>query len=268
MSSNSKDISKGVKNYFMRLLYMDKAILVGICYKGTKSELTSPKYDVENIKKLLMEKFNFNSENILTLSEFNENELPTRENILKHLNQAAGEDNLERLFFYFSGHGSRVRNTMEKDEENEDKDQVICCLGNEYIIDDELHDLFAKFKKEQKVFSVVDSCYSGTIADLNFIYDGDFKVTKTKKREVVGNIVQLSSSIDTKVAWGTTTGGIMSQAFIEIVNKSERLTYFNLMSQLSEKIKKWETPFLSSSYKLNKDSTFFCSKKEKPFIKV
>ena len=157
---------------------------------------------------------------------------------------------------------------MENDKENEDWDQVICCLGSGYIIDDELHDIFSKFKKGQKVFSIVDSCYSGTISDLNFIYDSDFNVKKTRRRDVPSNVVQLSSAINTKVAIGTSSGGIMSQAFMKIVDKSDRLTYFDLMTQLSQIITQWETPVLSSSYKLNKDSTFFCSNREKPFIKI
>ena len=243
---------------------MDTAIIIAIGYEGTSSELPGPKYDLANMKSLLSEKFDFQDINIL--SE-NEGQKPTKSNILKCLNDVVDNPKLKRLFFYFSGHGTFRTNTDE--DEKEEKDQLLCCLNKEYIYDDELYDIFSKLGRGQKVFSLVDSCFSGTISDLNFVYDHEKRETiKVKKREIKANIVQLSSSIDSQTSADTTKGGLMTLNFCNLVRQAKRFTYFNLISFLTDKIGRYQTPYLSSSYKLSPESTFFCSKSERPFCKL
>ena len=74
------------------------------------------------------------------------------------------------FFFTFSGHGGQVADFSGDEAENvtpdgkKDKKDETLCLFDGQLIDDELYQLWEKFKKGVRILFLCDSCHSGTIA--------------------------------------------------------------------------------------------------------
>ncbi|KAJ3134935.1 Ca(2+)-dependent cysteine protease [Geranomyces variabilis] len=168
-----------------------KALLIGINYKGTKSELRGCINDVANIKSFLTNKFNFpdTPSNMLVLTDDNPNwQLrPTRTNMLQAMqwlvNGARAGDS---LFFHYSGHGSQVKD-LDGDEDD-GYDETICPLDYEtagQITDDEMNAIMVRsLPNGARLTLIIDACHSGSAMDLPFTYlpDGSLKTnTVTKK---------------------------------------------------------------------------------------
>lgn len=85
----------------------------------------------------------------------------TRANILKGL-QWLGTTGTEVLFFFYSGHGTRVLD-VDGDEDGTPFDQAICPVDYEksgLILDDDIAMIFSTFSPESRVVMHLDSCYS------------------------------------------------------------------------------------------------------------
>jgi hypothetical protein len=62
----------------------------------------------------------------------------------------------------YSGHGSKVNDMREKDED--DKTDEIWCLYDRMVLDDELYRCWSAFKRGVRILVISDSCHSGTVA--------------------------------------------------------------------------------------------------------
>ena len=145
------------------------ALLVGINkYKsiGIKN-LKGCVNDVEIIKTLLIGKFDFQEQNIKTLT----NQQATRNAIIQafqhHLVTGAAPDAI--VVFHFSGHGSQMDDVSGDEIDNLDETIVPYDSrdrGNKVfdINDDELNGLFQLLSKKTKnITFIFDSCHSGSI---------------------------------------------------------------------------------------------------------
>ncbi len=144
-----------------------RALLVGIDkYRhGEINRLRGCKYDVADMKDLLIRKFEFPEEGILPLLD----KEATRDAILRgmedHLFAGANRDSV--LVFYFSGHGSQKAGN-ESDGYDEtlvpyDSGRPKSGHENRDITDDELNELLTKIAAEtHNVTVILDSCHSGT----------------------------------------------------------------------------------------------------------
>jgi hypothetical protein len=65
------------------------------------------------------------------------------------------------LLLTYSGHGGQVKDT-NGDEEKDRMDET-WVLFNRQLVDDELYDLWGKFKPGVRIFVLSDSCHSGTV---------------------------------------------------------------------------------------------------------
>ncbi|RHZ72705.1 hypothetical protein Glove_241g10 [Diversispora epigaea] len=151
-----------------------KALLIGINYIGTQFELKGCINDVQRIKKFLIEHgFNESDMIILTDDQRDRNKIPTRENITKYIKELVSDPQKnDSYFFHFSGHGGQL---ADKNEDEEDGyDETILPLDWQkagQIIDDELHHLLVDPLPEGVRLTVVfDSCHSGTVLDLPYVY--------------------------------------------------------------------------------------------------
>jgi hypothetical protein len=120
--------------------------------------------DATRIKEILIARFGFNASDI----EFLSDQQATRQAIIDAINRqlvdksAAGDV----AFFYYSGHGSRVRNSLsvEPDKLDESLVPADAATGVRDIRDKELRDLFnAVLDKGVNLTVVIDSCHSGSI---------------------------------------------------------------------------------------------------------
>jgi metacaspase-1 len=68
----------------------------------------------------------------------------------------------DMLFLTYSGHGGQVRDTNSDEKDNERMDET-WVLFDRQLVDDELYNIWSKFKAGVRVFALSDSCHSGTV---------------------------------------------------------------------------------------------------------
>ena len=150
---------------------MRRALLVGINYNGTSSQLYGCINDITNIGTYLFTVRKYNS--FIVMSDTSSIK-PTRANILSGFNSLLqGAKSGDELWFHFSGHGSLVRD-RDGDEES-GSDSTICPLDymrSGFITDDIIRSNLALLvPKGVRLYIVLDACHSGTGCDLRYKYD-------------------------------------------------------------------------------------------------
>lgn len=63
----------------------------------------------------------------------------------------------------YSGHGGQVVNTNPQDDPEADKLDETWCLFDRQLIDDELFELFSRFRPGVRILVLSDSCHSGSV---------------------------------------------------------------------------------------------------------
>jgi hypothetical protein len=179
-----------------------KALLIGINYLNTNSQLNGCINDVQNIRKLLLSKFEYSYDNITLLTD-NTDIKPTKENILSSLHNLIDNSLPEdKLCFYYSGHGTNVKNLTNI--ELDGFDEALYTLDKQIIIDDEI--LLALIKLNgASITMFFDCCHSGTICDLayNLRYKGVTIATKPiydiwneTSKKIKGNVSMFAGCLD------------------------------------------------------------------------
>ena len=174
-----------------------RALLVG-CTEydslSSRRDLKGPANDVVLLRKLLLDRYRFQPEDITVLAEQDDVdqafanleiadqlscERPTHDAIINALEELGDEaDEGDTIFILLSGHGCRqpgIETTSALDVEKDGLDELFlpCDIGKwnrriqaieNAIVDDELEDLLAAMVgKGAFVFFVADSCHSGTV---------------------------------------------------------------------------------------------------------
>lgn len=143
---------------------MKRALLVGINYPGTPSQLNGCVNDVILMTSLLIQQFGFTdpmNRRILT-----DNSATTSE-ILRRLNWLVdGAQPGDSLYFHYSGHGSQmIDKDYDMEEEPDGKDEIICPSDlnwrDKVIKDDDLRNIFSRVPKGCDVTVTLDCCHSG-----------------------------------------------------------------------------------------------------------
>jgi len=171
-----------------------KALLVGIRYMGTGSQLDGCHKDVANVKAFLLTK-GYEEKNMRVLIDDeggDPNLMPTRENMIagmKWLVAGAAED--DALFFHFSGHGGSIEDEDGDEADGYDETIIPCDVATAgIIIDDEIHaTIVAPLPVGCRLTILFDCCRSGSGADLPYSYrqDGSL-VSHTSKVQHLENI--------------------------------------------------------------------------------
>ena len=156
---------------------MRRALLVGINYTGTTSQLYGCINDINNVSSYLYNTRKYNSFIVLT---DNTQVKPTKANILRAFDVLfSGVKSGDELWFHYSGHGSLLRDT-NRDEES-GFDSCICPLDYKksgLISDDVIRQMLAqRVPKGVKLYIVLDACHSGTGCDLRYKYDDNSYLT-------------------------------------------------------------------------------------------
>ena len=202
------------------------ALLVGINYKGTPSELYGCINDTNNIKTILQDKFAF--KNFLFLTD-DTNKKPTKQNIITELtNLLVSANNGDTLFFLYSGHGTCT--TDLNGDENDGQDELIVPIDatsiQSCILDDELNKIIqTNIKSGVKLFLLFDSCFSGTVLDLKYNYL-DYYINPDIK-ETLGQVIMISGCMDNQTSADAyvnyngkdTNSGAMTFAFLKTIQE-------------------------------------------------
>ncbi|KAJ6967337.1 metacaspase-1-like isoform X1 [Populus alba x Populus x berolinensis] len=146
-----------------------RALLIGVTYKR-KHKLKGTINDVKSMRELLILNLGFKEENILVLTEL----IPTKKNILKSLEWLVkGCQAGDSLVFYFSGHG-----ISQPDFEGDERDgfaENICpvdFMTEGMIVDNDINSTIVwPLKKGVTLHAIVDACHSGTVLDLEHVYN-------------------------------------------------------------------------------------------------
>jgi hypothetical protein len=217
------------------------ALLIGINYIGTSSELNGCINDVTSVKERLTQQ----GFSIKTLTDTDK---PTRETILTEFtnllkNASAGD----LLFFLYSGHGSYV---VDKNGDEKDRyDEVLVSSDFKAVLDDELKTLITQYlKKDVTLFGLFDSCFSGTILDLKYQFldseNYDKYTENSSNIETMGNVYMIS---------GCTEHQTSADAYIG--NKFQGAMTWSLLESLKLPQTSWRT-LIKTMRKLLKDSKY------------
>lgn len=152
---------------------MKYALLVGINYYSTASQLNGCINDVNRMKQILQRKFGYKKENIKILTDHH-NEKPTFENIINQLNILLENSKLSSdILFHYSGHGSYIED--KNSDEIDSRDECLVPLDYQekgFITDDMIRQLFVeKLPNSCNATIIIDACHSGTCFDLPFKYN-------------------------------------------------------------------------------------------------
>ncbi len=153
------------------------ALLIGINYTGTDSQLMGCCNDASNMRSVLIQHYGYDSNNIVLMTDTGcliGNKLhdikPTKENILLYFRQLMQNKTQAQLFFHFSGHGTYFRDINNDEDDNRDE----CLVPLDYnqnglIIDDVLRLYISKFLHPTTTLTaIIDACHSGTALDLKY----------------------------------------------------------------------------------------------------
>jgi hypothetical protein len=239
---------------------MKSALLIGLNYSGTPYQLNGCINDVNNMSSLLAS----NGYNITKLIDTDPSQMPTRSRILQELKKIVSTNSNE-LFIFYSGHGSRVKDTNG----DEQMDSVIVPSDfntNGFIVDDELLTIIKNIKC--KCMLLFDSCNSGTVCDLPFSYtyvkNNLFSLTRNKFIMIENpNIYMMSGCKDNQysldVYQNNKYGGAFTNAFLKNFTSSKNM--MNLYADICKSLPSSQQPvFSSSSLPLPRNTLFSMNK--------
>lgn len=149
-----------------------RALLIGINYVGTSSELKGCHNDVETMRRFIASQ-GYSGDDVHILADDARHPPPTTQNMwagVEWLIRGAGEG--DSLFFHYSGHGSRMPD--DNGDEADGWDEALVPLDYEsvgLIRDDEVFlRLVAPLPAGVQLTCVMDCCHSGTILDLPYLF--------------------------------------------------------------------------------------------------
>lgn len=221
-----------------------RALIVGINYVGTSSELKGCINDALNAEKLLIEKFKFNKNNILILTDDSKFK-PTRDNIIGGMRWLLSMEPVSsfsgnrgyggvspagsKLFFHYSGHGSYIIDRNGDEEDGRDETIIpIDYITNGMITDDEIYNILVmKVPSNNSLVAVIDSCHSGTSLDLPYMLKenkGSYVTGICGKSSITpGDVVNISGCTDMQSSTDSYVNGnfcgAMSYSFFEAINQ-------------------------------------------------
>jgi len=142
----------------------NRALLVGIDEYQHINSLTGSKQDVINMTQFLQTHWHYHPEKIRTLI----NDEATKSEILRVFDSwlIKGTQPGDKVLFYFSGHGTYVRDRSH--DENDRYDEALCPfnstrLKRDLILDDEINQRLEQLKARQ-VTIIIDASHSGMMA--------------------------------------------------------------------------------------------------------
>ena len=118
----------------------------------------------------------FNKKKNINAEDEPEKYTPTKKNIQFYLKWLVdGSKSGDTLVFYFSGHG--LRQPDFNNDERDGFDETICpvdFMQEGMILDNEINSTIVwPLEKGVTLHAIVDACHSGTILDLEYVYNRD-----------------------------------------------------------------------------------------------
>lgn len=177
----------------------------------------------------------------------------------------------DSLFFHYSGHGGQTKD-LDGDEVD-GLDEVIFPMDFQskgQILDDDLFKIMVRpLPAGCRLTALFDSCHSGTVLDLPFIYtpSGRLRGEQVSKRAVArrsspADVISFSACKDGQKSTDTFKGGVavgaMSWAYCEVMTKNPNQSYQQIMKEVNNLTypRYHQTPQLGSSHHIDLNRRF------------
>jgi len=228
--------------------------------------------DAKNMFNFLTTYHNFNSQNIMMLTDDNKNNMPTKNNIIKAMQWlVSGAKAGDTLFFMFSGHGGQTRD-LDGDEDDGLDELIYPCdyQRSGRILDDDIHSIMvSKIVDGVRLIGLMDCCHSGTGMDLphevtahgtkptNYQQSQKYRRSKNNRRTgkptgkmSPGLTVCFSACTDSQqsgdLSFGGQNTGALTYAFINTLKEHNGVvTYWDLLYEMRDWIKHKQTSIVS-----------------------
>lgn len=255
------------------------ALLVGINYIGTSSELYGCINDIKNTEEILISKYGYKKENIVILSDEDKDVkdiLPTGENIVKHLTNLISRTNTEKvsqIWFSYSGHGSHSKDILG--DELDGNDEALVPLDyetNDMIYDDQIYGIIKNINSNTSMISIIDSCHSGTMFDLNYRYISGIKnVKENNNRKILSNIIMVSGCMDSQTSADAVidnkNAGALTASILKVLYENNYTIscykFLKFVRELMIKGNFEQIPQITSSKLINNNTMFLCNEENK-----
>lgn len=249
------------------------ALLIGINYiLDSQNRLNGCCNDVKNMANILCTKLGFNKKDVQVIADICPRLVPltTKEHIFKSLYTLcikSWRENLDYVYFHYSGHGSQEQDYSG--DEIDGLDEGICPSDSAtqgMILDDDLYAIFKDFNPRTKIIAVFDCCHSGSILDLPCEYniesskEHDNKINN--KIDNIPKLVCLSGCLDKEVSLDTydrvsrSYGGALTLSLIKALNDGGSTTLLDLHKRVNKYLKAGnfsQRPVLSSNFNLSSE---------------
>lgn len=232
---------------------MKYALIIGINYFGTDAQLNGCIKDAMNLKQILIDHYGFLDENITLLIDDNNFIQPTSKNIIMQLYgliMKSYQKDVEQIWISYSGHGSWIKDYSKDEIDGKDEVLVPSDFKTSGIIsDDLLYHVLSNLNPKTKCFCIFDCCHSGTIIDLDYIYDlnsKSFKKSKntTSRMNHLNNIIMLSGCKDDQVSQefynqhNDQSQGALTSVFIYVLQKYKfNINIHKLLFEIRKQLK-------------------------------
>lgn len=238
-----------------------KCLAIGIDYKNyPKYKLQGCYNDVMAITGMLSKYFHCKPSHILRLIDGDIRHKPTKDNIILGIKWLlCSKCNTNGIYtcshnyphkpntkiaFHYSGHGSQSVDKSNDEYDNMDECLVpLDFLKNGYISDDQLHDiLVTRVPKNVTLYATMDMCNSETSLDLKYTENANRKIVNNRQQDTVGNVVQISTSLDGKssadMKFNNKFFGAGTKVLLEVMMEHKyNITGQNLVNSMNEKLK-------------------------------
>lgn len=215
------------------------ALLIGITYPNTSAALPGCDNDIYDVYKFLNQRGFTNFDVLCDTNKFDEFDItvknPVAGNIIHSFFKLllwCRSNPTGIVFLHYSGHGAQVAdnnwvfdsaNKIWKTEEEDGKDECMVTQDLNYISDDKLKWLFSQLPPTITLFSLMDSCHSGTSFDLKYYLKNiNQTVTEANYDSINANIVMISGCKDEQYGesykFGDKWYGVMSYSFLYLMN--------------------------------------------------
>ena len=223
---------------------------IGINYTGTPNALRGCIQDVENVSALVKRLY----PSVIIYKLTDQTILkPTRLNILQTLTQILQRMVKDDVFIlHYSGHGTFLRSRQSV--ESDGCDEFIVPLDFKVIKDDELNTLLSQHMKSgTKMFTLFDSCHSGTVLDLKLSYETPTRCIVNKNSvDPKGQVMSISGCLDHQTSADAYLNGkfqgAMTNSFLH--NFDPQLTTVALVEKMKTYLKRLgfsQVPLLTTS---------------------
>jgi hypothetical protein len=219
------------------------ALLIGINYKGTFAALNGCINDVVCIRDLIIS-WGFPTENITFMTDSSKKGLyPNAYNITYQLNKLcsilkAGD----QAIFYYSGHGTRIKDNSGDESDGYDSCIVPIDFRTVGVVSDDVIRYYVnKIPAGANLFTVFDSCNSGSVVDLKYnLFDVSYRKDITvklkgfdytqwarsqmvkvdeKQTDTLANVISLTGCRSDQVSYDLGRNGALTLSFLQVIKK-------------------------------------------------